>query len=382
MSTAIDIFDSIRNLIKIDKISIDNNVCRLHYKATVLILFTFSLLVTCRQYFGDPIDCIQPDDIPSNIIDTYCWIHSTYTLPHSYNKSIGREVPHPGVDKYTPGQQRTYHRYYQWVCFVLFLQALMFYVPRYLWKMWEGERLRSLVLNLNLPIMETEKKTEQITLLADYLKANLSYHNVYFYSFMVCEFLNFFNVIAQMYIVDSFLGGTFSTYGLDVIKHTEIDPELRVDPMIRIFPRMTKCTFHRYGSSGDVQKHDALCILPLNIINEKIYIFLWFWFIFLAICSGVVLVYRAALIFFPDLRSRALKIRARFTDNFHISVVLDNAKIGDWFLIYLLAKNIDPTHFRILMRELVAKIEGASSKHLLKASKQHDVFNGDSSFTA
>lgn len=32
---------------------------------------------------------------------------------------------------------------------------------------------------------------------------------------------------------------------------------------------------------------DGLCILPLNIINEKIYVFLWFWFVFVAIVSAV-----------------------------------------------------------------------------------------------
>ena len=41
--------------------------------------------------------------------------------------------------------------------------------------------------------------------------------------------------------------------------------EDRLDPMIYIFPRMTKCTFHKFGTSGEVEKHDALCILPLNI---------------------------------------------------------------------------------------------------------------------
>ena len=28
---------------------------------------------------------------------------------------------------------------------------------------------------------------------------------------------------------------------------------------------MTKCTFHKFGTSGNIEKHDALCILPLNI---------------------------------------------------------------------------------------------------------------------
>ena len=36
-----------------------------------------------------------------------------------------------------------------------------------------------------------------------------------------------------------------------------------------------------------MQKFDGLCVLPLNIINEKIYVFLWFWFVILAITTGI-----------------------------------------------------------------------------------------------
>ena len=46
--------------------------------------------------------------------------------------------------------------------------------------------------------------------------------------------------------------------------------------------QITKCTFHKFGASGSVQKFDGICVLPLNIINEKIYVFLWFWFLLLA----------------------------------------------------------------------------------------------------
>ena len=67
------------------------------------------------------------------------------------------------------------------------------------------------------------------------------------------------------------------------------DPEDRVDPMARVFPRVTKCTFKKFGlnfffisnifiyqilnlfakgPSGTLQTHDSLCVLPVNIINE------------------------------------------------------------------------------------------------------------------
>lgn len=159
------------------------------------------------------------------------------------------------------------------------------------------------------------------------------YHNSYFYYYVFCEFLNFVNVILQMYLIDAFLGGAFSTYGFDVIQYTEMDQENRVDPMIAIFPRMTKCTFHRYGSSGDVQRHDALCILPLNIVNEKIYVFLWFWFVFLAIITGALLVYRLFVIFLDPVRKTMLKSRARLCNPYNLNIVLSVTKIGDWFLL-------------------------------------------------
>ena len=49
------------------------------------------------------------------------------------------------------------------------------------------------------------------------------------------------------------------------------------DPRDEVFPKVTKCTFHRFGPSGTIKRHDALCVLPQNIINEKLFLFLWFW---------------------------------------------------------------------------------------------------------
>jgi len=76
-----DVFKPVKDLLKIDEVCIDNNIFRLHYKATMVVLITSSLLVTSRQYIGDPIDCIVDSDIPQNVMDTYCWIHATFYDP-------------------------------------------------------------------------------------------------------------------------------------------------------------------------------------------------------------------------------------------------------------------------------------------------------------
>jgi len=354
------LFGGLSSLIKLESVVIDNSVFRLHYKFTVALLLAFSAIVTSRQYIGDPIDCISRDDIPANLLDTFCWIHSTFSIVGAWNKTVGVEIPYPGVDKYSAGEQRVYHKYYQWVCFVLFFQAMLFYVPRYLWKLTENNRVSSLVNDLNCPIMPEEKRKERRQLLVNYLTNNLHLHGFYAFQYFICECLLLVNVIGQMYLMDAFLGGEFSKYGSQVIRFTEWDEGLRFDPMIKVFPRLTKCTFHRYGSSGDVQKHDAMCILPINIINEKIYIFLWFWFYFLAIVTSFVIIYRGVLWFWPQTRVKVLRNRARLCCPEYLDIVLKNCKMGDWFLLDLLCKNMEAINYRDMIADLAKNLDSTN----------------------
>ena len=139
-----------------------------------------------------------------------------------------------------------------------------------------------------------------------YFKEDLRTHGGYAFNFFFCELLTLINVVGQIYFTDRFLGYQFTTYGTEVVKMTTMDPEVRADPMNTVFPKVTKCTFHMYGPSGTVTKHDGLCILALNIINEKIFVFLWFWFVILAVITAMSILYRVAIISSLKLRVRAV----------------------------------------------------------------------------
>ena len=65
---------------------------------------------------------------------------------------------------------------------------------------------------------------------------------------------------------------------------------------------MTKCTFHKYGFSGVIERHDALCLLPINILNEKIYLVLWLWFMALSIITSLHLAFSSFVMVVPRLR--------------------------------------------------------------------------------
>ena len=90
-------FKSLKGFLKLDTIWIDNLVFRLHYKATIMVFVTASLMVTSKQYFGDPIDCMV-EGVPGKIMDTYCWIHSTYSIPTRYAHQTGAIIYVQGMN--------------------------------------------------------------------------------------------------------------------------------------------------------------------------------------------------------------------------------------------------------------------------------------------
>jgi len=340
------------DFIQLDSIRIDTNTFRLHYKATVLFFITGSLLVTSGQYLGDPIDCIV-DGVPSGLMDTYCWIHSTFSIPSRWTAKVGSngDVPHPGISPLADldeGTEVKYHKYYQWVAFVLFLQATFFYIPKFLWDTSEGGKVKMLVQDLQNPMIAADDKKEQIGTIVKYFMLNRGLHGSYALRFFGCELLAFINCIVQIFFTDLFLGYEFTTFGTEVLNYTGEEAEDRPDPFKRIFPKVTKCTFHKYGPSGTVEKKDGLCVLALNIINEKIYIFLWFWMVFLAVVTGLVLIYRFSVILGSQIRTAIIARKGtKKTKRSDVESILEPdslnffEKLGDWVVIYLVVRNLN-----------------------------------------
>lgn len=374
----IGFFGSLKDFLKFDHVWIDNNVFRLHYKASVIIFICSSLFVTSRQYIGDPIDCMV-DGVPGGIMDTYCWIHSTYSVPTRWTGKQGQDMPHAGVApladldlpvfneniptdplaRKEPAEKK-YHKYYQWVAFMLFLHAVFFYIPRYLWKSSEGGKIKMLIGSLHDdPMLTADAKADQIAVIVKYFRLHRGTHGTYALRFFACEVLNFVNVIGQIFFIDTFLNGEFSTYGMRVFEYSGLEAEDRPDPMAVVFPKVTKCTFHKYGPSGTVQLHDGLCVLPSNIINEKIYIFVWLWLVALAVVTGVFLIYRVAVILGSQIRVALIAVKGgKSTKRAEVEAILEPQslnffeRLGDWLVLHLVCKNLNALLINDLIKQL------------------------------
>ena len=367
---------------KFSKPQSESLTSRLHYRVTVTFILTCCVLVTCLEWIGNgsKISCVLEGDvddwtIPQNVIDTYCFIATTFILPKHFNHSgVGSSSAAFGVGPYNPTKDEARHKaYYQWVPFVLLLQAVMFYVPHVLFKAWEGGKIRAIVVGLNRLIVKTEDRNDKQKTLANYFADSINTHNTWAVKLQLVEVLNLANAVFNIYFIDLFLGHEFSTYGVDVVNFVEADPEARVDPMAMVFPRMTKCTFRKYGPSGTIQNHDALCVLPINSVNEKIYVFLWFWLIALSCLTALSLLYHLILLIVPKASRACLRRRAllhRREDARRLDEVGLFCQMGDWRLLHMLARNLEPIVFTEFLMELHAKLRRRSDSDVTLANDE------------
>jgi len=340
---------------------IDNATFRLHYRVTFTILAVCSLLTTSYQYFGAAIQCMG-QGVPGGLLNTYCWIQGTFTVPGQLTGRVGKDFPHPGVGpsddpqlvEVTDDGDEIRHAWYQWVALTLAAQALLFYLPHYIWKSAEGGRIGLMVQGMDeKTLMEPEGKEDKRRAAVQYFIRTLGSHNSYVAKYVACEVLNFINVLFQIYFMDMFLNGQFTQYGLEVLRTNEMLPlEERVDPLAKVFPKLSKCTFNDYGPSGTVQRKDALCLLAVNIINEKIYIFLWFWFFTLAVWTGIHMLLRIVTIASVNFRKHQAFKRSKGNAKTDTSMVVENCNFGDFFILMQLAKHLHPGIFREFIIDL------------------------------
>ncbi|KAK7079096.1 hypothetical protein SK128_007331 [Halocaridina rubra] len=335
------IFSALVGLVKVrlDHANIDSHVFRLHYRWTTSLCFISCALVVAVEYIGDPIQCMTNTDAPAEkAINTYCWISSTFTI-----NSTEKEGAIPGLGQEQEGyHERTYHSYYQWVPFILFFQGCLFYLPHLIWKANEGKTVNTILQGLheNSLDKDIDKKKENII---KYLKESQGRNNKYSLVYFICEILNLVNVLGQIVLMDAFFNNNFLRYGFKVVQYAVEQSD--EDPFQTVFPKVTKCTFRRYGPSGTLNVQQPICILPQNILNQKVFIILWFWFVILSTITCMQLVWRLIVSASPIIRVRIMERRGKIDANSKLEKAIQRLHLGDFYLLDILGHNLDALTF-------------------------------------
>jgi len=378
---------------KLEEINIDNWTFKLYYKVSVVICMAGATIGIASQYFGDPISC-EFQGISSDLAQDYCWIHGSSYIPPQYQahmKCIVDQYDRQGK-RFKSADDAPDTSYYQWVVFVFAFQAAIFYLPFKLWTVLEANLVASFGTDGKSPVMLSEDakyddgvvQEAVIEKFVKYYKAIFHHNSWYFANFVMCEILNFVLLFAQFQMTDNFLSKKFRWYGWEAFEYyyyyTEEErrsPEMGLkNPMCRVFPTVTSCNLPNVGAGGGEQVHNGLCVLTQNIINEKIFLILWWWYAILAPISVAFFFYRICTIMFDGIRFSLLykTVRSKYDDDIRkcLEYILSKGQVGDWFVLYQLCKNCNPYFFREFIRELAIEL-----RHRPKRSKSrsHSIGN-------
>ena len=112
-----------------------------------------------------------------------------------------------------------------------------------------------------------------------------------------------------------------------------------------------------YGPSGTRMLYDGFCVLPFNMLNDKLFLVLWFWYFFLLTISSANVLYWLFHIISPRYRLSHIERHLKGTVKGNQLKFL-NQHFGDWFVLHLLYKNIHHSNFTRLVSKLCSIEEG------------------------
>ena len=135
-----------------------------------------------------------------------------------------------------------------------------------------------------------------------------------------------------------------------------------VDPSCELFPKMAACHYHRYGMGGREDNRHAICILGLNMINDKVFFMIWLWHCFLVVMGVIRIITRTPQLISSQVRYFLMRFKMQkyFKNNAHVKHIkhyLTNCSIGDWYVLYQMSKNINQRYFAEFLTVLALTID-------------------------
>ncbi|KRX94184.1 Innexin unc-9 [Trichinella pseudospiralis] len=299
-----DIFGSAINALKptVDDDAID----RANYFYTPSLLLLFALIISTRQWIGQPIECWVPAEFKyawEEYTENFCYIQDTYWLP--LNDTI-------------PGRSERGHKhisYYQWVPFILGVQALFFGAPFALWRVCNfrsGFNIETIVSVARESALKEpwDDESSQTSIIAAFLcevlqlKRNFetygrsSGRNSWLNEKLLNNgsFLTFaYTVVKLLYVINCCLQLLFMQIVLATGRQWMPNIFLRLLSgngweLTGVFPRVTMCDFE-VRVLGNLNRYTVQCVLMINMVNEKIFLLVWCWTVALTCINSLHFVY-------------------------------------------------------------------------------------------
>ncbi|CAH8826020.1 unnamed protein product [Trichobilharzia szidati] len=327
-------------------IGIEDFADRLNLFTTVLLLLA-TIIVTAKQYVLGSISCyvsVSPSGSGfESFLVNYCWVHGT--IPLRKNEPIPETDEQ--WKEYDAHRRITYYQWVPFVlglqCIFFYIPHIAWQA---VCANRSGGDLFALVkAAADAAISERGSRKSQVKRVAEFLEDMIDGHKdcrhgrrmnltrraydmcgicvvskrlgtCLVFSYICVKLITIINAIMQVYLIQRFLGfysdgsagqrsmqlgkpyeanGQVAAisnhenedlegfgFGLTVANHIRAGRDW---PETILFPRVAYCRVPGIRLVGAENAYTAQCALPINMLNEKIYIFFWFWICFLIAAS-------------------------------------------------------------------------------------------------
>jgi len=315
--------------------------------------------------------------MPLKVFESYCFMKSTYT--HVKTSTNHSRVAHPGVHGGALGFQiseneenAVYHNYYQWVGLLLVIQACICYLPWAWWKQTERGKVASLLVKVSKDPLTETPLVDQVAGLGNFLSNNSRWFDSCAVNLLLTQSLCLILTICQLYFMDLVLGNQFLHLGTHILSWEQLSVAMN-----RVFPLVVMCSMNYIGPSGEPVQEHGMCTLPINILNEKIYLLIWIWYLIMIIISVFSLLHELVLLLAPYLRQLTLQRNSQNIPAVQIRRMIRRCSYGDFILLQILAKNLDSTQFNALISHLC---DAEINYQLTLPAHQLESYSADKSF--
>ncbi|XP_005109439.2 innexin unc-9 [Aplysia californica] len=274
----------------------DEDLCsQLNHVWTVSLLATLGFLITLVQYVGDPIQCWCPAQMPDahcNYTKALCWVKENYYVNKDEYIQFKEE-----------DRAENQIAYYPWVPWILFSMAFALKLPHVMWTSFlpssglnlgklvdladSHENIDNLAKIIRIWLVRTHRVQKNVL---SRVKKILGSVGLFWMGKNSRTYLTGLTIgvkwayllvtIGLFFSLNLFIQEEFISYGFEVL-----DGFLRGIPRESVtFPKNTICDF-KIRQLANIHTYSIQCVLPINMYNEYIFIFLWFWLVLLCVVN-------------------------------------------------------------------------------------------------
>ncbi|EGT57169.1 hypothetical protein CAEBREN_07379 [Caenorhabditis brenneri] len=261
-----------------------------------------SILTSAKTYVGSAMECWVPQTYSGEwgeFAENYCFLKDTYWYP---SKEIMSDIPEYHKER---------HRlsYYQWSSMYMAMAGIAFMIPKFLWKMSQSYTDMSLIYFCDtaqaIRSDNEEQRKDKVKEMAKFMRTKItavhaphSISNVRMSTiYGAVKMLYLLIALGQFILLGYFLGQKKDllwgwTLFINLLNGVTWETT-------GLFPRLTFCDFQVREMAGNNRDETVQCVIGINEFNEKIFLFLWFWLVFLFFATAIAHVYNALQISKP-----------------------------------------------------------------------------------